>query len=57
MVITKTGNQALCIGQFSATLGYRLPSQPVSLKTDNEEAIVFAANPKFYRRTKTIEVQ
>ena len=45
------------IAQFLAALGYKLPSQPVSLRTDNRGAILLTANPEFHRRTKHIEVR
>ena len=45
------------IAQFLAALGYRLPDQLFSLKTDNREVILLRANPEFHRRTKYIEVE
>ncbi len=57
MATTEAGKEALWIAQFLAALGYRPPSQPVSLKADNGGAILLTANPEFHRRTKHIEVR
>ena len=57
MATTEAEKEALWIGRFLAALGYRLPSQPVSLRADNRRAILLTANPEFYRRTKHIEVR
>ncbi len=45
------------IAQFLGALGYRLPSQPGSLRADNRRAILLTANLEFYLCTKHIEVQ
>ncbi len=56
MATTEAGKKALWIAQFLAALGYGLPGHPVSLKADNQGAIMLTANPEFHRRTKHIEV-
>ena len=45
------------IARLLATLGYRLPSQPVSPRADNKGAILPTANPEFHQRTKHIKVR
>ena len=57
MVTVKAGKEALWVAQFLACLRFRLPSQPVDLLVDNKEAISLTENPKFYRKTKHIEVR
>ncbi len=57
MAIIQAEKKALWIVWFLAALGYRLPGQPVGLKTDDRGAILLTANPEFHRRTKHIEVQ
>ena len=57
MATAEAEKEALWIGRFLAALGYRLPSQPVSLRTDNRGSILLTANPEFHRRTKHIEVR
>lgn len=57
MTIIKAKKETLWIAQFLATLEYRLPGQPISLKANNKRAILFTANSKFHRRTKQIKVQ
>ena len=57
MATTEAGKKALWIARFLATLEYRLPGHPVSLRADNRGAILFIANPEFHRRTKHIEVR
>lgn len=46
MATIEAGKEALWIALFLAALGYRLPSQPVSLKADNRGAILLTANPE-----------
>ncbi len=48
MPTTEAEKEALWIDQFLAALGYRLPSQPVSLGADNRKAILLTANPDFH---------
>ena len=57
MATTEAGKEALWVARFLASLGYRLPSQPVSLRADNKGAILLTANPEFHRRTKHIEIR
>ena len=57
MATTEAGNEALWVVRFLACLGFRLPSQPVNLRADNKGAISLTENPKFYRKTKDIEVR
>lgn len=57
MATTEARKEVLQIGQFLAALERRLSSQPVSLGTNNRGAILLAANPEFYKRTKHIEVR
>lgn len=56
MAITKAGKKALYIARFLATLRYRLPSQPVTLRANNREVILLIANLEFYWHIKHIEV-
>ncbi len=51
MATTEAKKEALWIGKFLTTLGYRLPRKPVSLKADNKGAILPTVNLKFHRRT------
>ena len=57
MATTEAGKKDLLIAQFLGALGYRLPSQPGSLRADNRGAIPLTANLEFHLCTKHIEVR
>ena len=57
MATTEAGKEALWILRFLTSLGFRLPNQPIDLRADNKRAISLTENPKFYRKTKHIEVR
>ena len=57
MAIRKAVKKALWVARFLAALGYKLPSQPVSLKADNKEAMLLTTNLRFHWHTKYIEIQ
>ncbi len=51
MTIMGAKKKALWIDQFLATLRYKLPGQPVSLRANNRKAILLTGNSEFVRRT------
>ncbi len=57
MATKEAGKEALWIGQFLAALGYRLLSQPVSLRANNRRALLLTGNPEFHPHTKYIKVR
>ena len=59
MAQTQASKEAIWLTRLLSELdiSYGLPKKPVYIKADNQGAIILTKDPRFYSRTKYIDIQ